>query len=62
MTALQTKPGSDIGRFDGDTTRSPGGGRVGAFAKAWQTVSPVFGTLVGLVPHVLLHAGLIFGG
>jgi len=35
--------------------------RVGFLAKAWRTVSAVFGALLGLLPHVLHHTGLIFG-
>ena len=33
----------------------------GFVAKAWRTVAAVFGTLLGLLPHVLHHTGLIFG-
>lgn len=32
-----------------------------AFSGAWRTVSAVFGTLLGLVPHVLHHVGLLAG-
>ena len=35
--------------------------RVRLLAGAWRGVSAVFGTLLGLLPHVLHHAGLIFG-
>lgn len=35
--------------------------RRGAFASAWSTVSAVAGTLMGLVPHVLHHVGLLAG-
>jgi hypothetical protein len=34
---------------------------VGLVARAWRIVSAVIGTLMGLLPHVLHHAGLIFG-
>ncbi|WP_309650725.1 hypothetical protein [Nocardioides sp.] len=27
----------------------------------WRTISAVVGTLMGLLPHVLHHAGIIFG-
>lgn len=30
-------------------------------ARAWRTISAVVGALMGLVPHLLHHAGLIFG-
>lgn len=29
--------------------------------RAWRTVSAIVGTLLGLLPHLLHHAGLIFG-
>lgn len=29
--------------------------------RTWRTISAVVGTLLGLLPHVLHHAGLIFG-
>lgn len=34
---------------------------VGFVARAWRTISAVIGALLGLLPHVLHHAGLIFG-
>ena len=35
--------------------------QVGLVAKTWRIVSAVVGTLMGLLPHVLHHTGLIFG-
>lgn len=34
---------------------------LGPLASAWRAISAVIGTLLGLLPHVLHHAGLIFG-
>ena len=34
---------------------------VGFLTTAWRTLSAVFGALLGLLPHVLHHTGLIFG-
>jgi hypothetical protein len=42
------------------TEQSTDDHRVGIFATAWRTVSAIFGTLLGLLPHVLHHTGLIF--
>lgn len=35
--------------------------RGGVLATVWRTASAVIGSLLGLLPHVLHHAGLIFG-
>lgn len=35
--------------------------RGGLLARTWRTISAVIGTLLGLLPHVLHHAGLVFG-
>lgn len=40
---------------------SPALAERGFLSTGWRSVSAVFGTLLGLVPHVLHHAGLIFG-
>lgn len=34
---------------------------VGFLAKTWRLISAGFGALLGLLPHVLHHTGLIFG-
>lgn len=59
MTAPTATTGSN--RSQVSATQSPGQQRVNFFAKAWRTVSAVFGALLGLLPHVLHHTGLIFG-
>ena len=41
--------------------RSPAEQRGGFLARTWRTISAVIGTLLGLLPHALHHAGLIFG-
>ena len=56
-----TGPGSSQVGADTDTEQSPDKQRAGLFATAWRTVSAVFGALLGLLPHVLHHTGLIFG-
>lgn len=61
MTAPIATTNSDHGQVGVHTVQSPGDHRVGIFARAWRTVSAVFGTLLGLLPHVLHHTGLIFG-
>lgn len=50
----QTQSGADVEHM-GDERRA------GFLARAWRTVSAVFGALLGLLPHVLHHVGLIFG-
>lgn len=44
-----------------ESAPAPGGQRGGVFARTWRTTAAIFGTLLGLLPHVLHHAGLIFG-
>ena len=48
------------------SSQHAGGDRVTAgrrtfWATAWRTVSAAFGALMGLVPHVLHHVGIIAG-
>ena len=33
----------------------------GFVARSWRLISAAFGTLLGLLPHLLHHTGLIFG-
>lgn len=61
MTAPIATTGSERRRVGVQTEHSGDDRRVGIFARAWRTVSAVFGTLLGLLPHVLHHTGLIFG-
>ena len=63
------KPGYATGADSvGDAPRTPAADvgpvpheRRGAFASVWSTLSAVAGTLMGLVPHVLHHVGLLAG-
>jgi len=60
MTApTATKLGQS--RLDGEIEHSEERPRVGLLARAWRTASAVVGALLGLLPHVLHHVGLIFG-
>lgn len=61
MTAPFATTGSEQRPGGVHTEQSTGDHRVGFFARAWRTVSAIFGSLLGLLPHVLHHAGLIFG-
>lgn len=61
MTAPTATSGSERSQADANPKKSTDDQRVGMFAKAWRTVSAVFGTLLGLLPHLLHHTGLIFG-
>ena len=61
MTAPTATSGSERSQEDANPKQSTDDQRVGMFAKAWRTVSAVFGTLLGLLPHLLHHTGLIFG-
>lgn len=61
MIAPTATTGSGQTQVGVHTEQSTGNQRVGFFARAWRTVSAIFGTLLGLLPHVLHHAGLIFG-
>ncbi|CAN5374131.1 hypothetical protein BH09ACT10_BH09ACT10_03970 [soil metagenome] len=57
-----TKPtGSKSSKASVSTELSTDEQRVSFLSKAWRTVSAVFGTSLGLLPHVLHHTGLIFG-
>lgn len=35
--------------------------RAGLLARSWRWISAAFGTLLGLLPHLLHHTSLIFG-
>lgn len=61
MTAPTSTSGSERGQADDATEQSTDEQRVSFLARAWRTVSAVFGTLLGLLPHLLHHSGLIFG-
>lgn len=61
MTAPTATTGSEQSQAGVHTEQSTDNHRVGFLARAWRTVSAVFGTLLGLLPHVLHHTGLIFG-
>ena len=61
MTRSFVTTGSAHGGADVDTGRSTDEPPAGLFARAWRTASAVIGALLGLLPHVLHHVGLIFG-
>lgn len=61
MTTPTATAGLEQGRVSVHTAQPTGDHRFGFVARAWRTVSAVFGTLLGLLPHVLHHAGLVFG-
>ena len=61
MTTPTATIASEQSQFGVHAEQSTDGHRVGIFARAWRTVSAIFGTLLGLLPHVLHHTGLIFG-
>jgi len=52
---------SEPHRASANIEQSTGALRSSRLATAWRTISAVIGTLLGLLPHVLHHAGLIFG-
>lgn len=60
MTTPTATTGSEPTHFGGNSEHSSDDLR-GLVARAWRTVSAIFGTLLGLLPHVLHHTGLIFG-
>ncbi|GAA3716928.1 hypothetical protein GCM10022204_40930 [Microlunatus aurantiacus] len=43
------------------TSTGAAAGRRGSLATAWQATSATFGALLGLVPHVLHHVGILIG-
>ena len=61
MTAPTAVDGGWEPQSPGNAVRSPDEQRRGLLARTWRTISAVTGTLLGLLPHVLHHAGLIFG-
>lgn len=61
MTSPPATTGAEHIESRDDSDRLTGQVRVGPFARAWRAVSAVFGALLGLLPHVLHHTGLIFG-
>lgn len=59
MTHLDPGPSADVATSpDSDQTDHQ---RPGVLATLWSTVSAVIGILMGLVPHLLHHVGLIAG-
>ena len=59
MTHLDPGPSADVATSpDSDQTDRQ---RSGVLATIWRTVSAVIGVLMGLVPHVLHHVGLLAG-
>jgi len=61
MTAPTATTGSEYGRTGASAEPAARDQNVGVLARAWRTVSAAFGALLGLLPHVLHHTGLIFG-
>lgn len=61
MTAPTATTGSEHSRSGANTEPLTEEPHVGLLAKAWRSVSAVFGALLGLLPHLLHHTGLIFG-
>ncbi|MEO7351588.1 MAG: hypothetical protein ABIR34_06835 [Marmoricola sp.] len=61
MTAPTATTGSDQKQAGANATQSTDEQRVSFLARAWRTLSAIFGALLGLLPHVLHHTGLIFG-
>lgn len=61
MTTPTATPGTADKHVSHNAEQSPGDVRVGFFAQAWRGASALFGALLGLLPHVLHHTGLIFG-
>ncbi|MEO5851348.1 MAG: hypothetical protein ABIQ15_02440 [Nocardioides sp.] len=61
MTAPTATTGSERGRSGATTEQWTEEPRIGLLAKAWRSVSAAFGALLGLLPHLLHHTGLIFG-
>lgn len=61
MTTPTATTGSDQSQAGANSKQSTDEQRVSFLAKAWRTLCAVFGTLLGLLPHVLHHTGLIFG-
>jgi len=61
MTAPITTIPPEHSQSDPSTEQAADAQRVGFLATAWRTVSAAFGALLGLLPHVLHHTGLIFG-
>lgn len=61
MTAPTATTGSEPGQAGASAEDGGETQRAGLLARVWRTVSAVFGALLGLVPHVLHHTGLIFG-
>ena len=59
--AANVTTGSDHSQAPDKAKKSSDEQRAGFLAHGWRTLSAVFGTLLGLLPHVLHHAGLIFG-
>lgn len=61
MITPPTMSGPGHRQADANTDHSTAKQRRGVLATAWSTVSAVIGALMGLLPHVLHHVGLIFG-
>ena len=61
MTARTATTGSELSPSAANAEQRTEEPHVGLLAKAWRSVSAAIGALLGLLPHVLHHAGLIFG-
>ena len=61
MTAPTATTGTERGRSGANTEQWTEEPHIGLLAKAWRSVSAAFGALLGLLPHLLHHTGLIFG-
>ncbi|MCY7402505.1 MAG: hypothetical protein LH477_16400 [Nocardioides sp.] len=61
MTAPTATTGSERSGSGANTERRAEEPHPGVFAKVWRSVSAAFGALLGLLPHLLHHTGLIFG-
>lgn len=61
MSAPTATTGSEHSRSGADTEQWAEEPHLGFLAKAWRSISAAFGALLGLLPHLLHHTGLIFG-
>lgn len=61
MTAPTATTGSEHSRSGANTEQRTEEPQVSFFATAWRSVGAAFGALLGLLPHLLHHTGLIFG-
>jgi uncharacterized protein (DUF2062 family) len=61
MSAPTATTGSAHSRSGANTEQWAEEPQLGFLAKAWRSISAAFGALLGLLPHLLHHTGLIFG-